>query len=345
MRYAAFGSTGVTVSRLGLGTMTFGGEADETAAGAILGRARDAGVNLVDTADVYNDGRSEEILGRLLRDCRDEIVLATKAHYPMGAGPNARGNSRLHLQRAAEASLRRLGTDRIDVFYLHHFDERTDLGESLRALDDLVRQGKILYPACSNFAAWQIAHGLGLAARSGWAPLCGVQPMYNLLRRQAEVEILPMAASLGIAVVAYGPTAGGLLSGKYVGCTPRGDTRFGSDPMYQARYRDAWNWETAEAFAKLAATLGLRPAALAVAWASSHPAVSSILVGARTVAQIEETLAAGDLPLDTAVPARISSLTPAPPIATDRTEEESAVEPAPAIRGSKDTRQGPMEAT
>lgn len=324
MRYSLLGSTGVTVSRLALGTMTFGGEADEAASNAIFGRARDAGVNFVDTADVYNDGRAEVTVGRLLRTCRDEVVLATKGHYPMGPGYNARGNSRFHLQRAVEASLERLDTDRIDIYYLHHFDDHTDLGESLRTLEDLVRQGKVLYPACSNFAAWQVAHGLGLAARHGWAALCAVQPMYNLLRRQAEVEILPMAQALRLAVVAYGPTAGGLLSGKYVGCAPPNDTRFGNDPMYQARYRDASNWTMAEAFTRVAAELGFRPATLAVAWTASHPAVSSVLLGARAVQQIEETLGAADLLMDPAVRARVSALTPPPPIATDRTEERSA---------------------
>lgn len=322
MRYSLLGPTGVTVSRLAIGTMTFGGEVDEAGAGAIFGRARDAGVNFVDTADVDNDGRAEVVVGRLLRSCRDEVVLATKGHYRMGPGHNARGNSRFHLQRAVEASLRRLHTDRIDVYYLHHFDERTDLGESLRTLENLVRQGKILYPACSNFAAWQIAHGLGLAARHGWAPLCAVQPMYNLLRRQAEVEILPMAEALSIAVVAYGPTAGGLLTGKYVGCAPQSDTRFGNDPMYRARYREASNWTTTETFTRLAAELGFRPATLAVAWTASHPTVSSVLLGARTAAQIEETLGAADLILDAAVRGRVSALTRAPSIATDRTEEQ-----------------------
>jgi len=321
MRYSLLGRTGVKVSRLALGTMTFGGEADEIASAAIMARARDAGVNFVDTADVYNEGRAEEIVGRLLRGCRDEVVLATKAYYPTGRDRNSCGSSRYHIVRAIEASLRRLATDRIDVYYLHHFDDLTDVGESLRTLDDLVRQGKVLYPACSNFAAWQVAHSLGLTAAHGWARLCAVQPMYNLLKRQVEVEVLPMAEALGIAVVAYGPTAGGLLSGKHVGGAPQRHTRLGSDPMYETRYRDASNWAAAEAFAGLAAEGGLRPATLAVAWAASHPAVSSVLLGARSVAQVEETLAAADLSLDPEIRARISLLTPAPPIATDRSEE------------------------
>ena len=175
------GKTGVKVSPVALGAMAFGGDADEGTAWQIYRAARDAGINFIDTADVYNEGRSEEFLGRFMRGERDDIVLATKAYFPTGAGANARGSSRFHLVRAVEASLRRLQTDRIDLFYLHRFDDATDLGETLRALDDLVRAGKILYPACSNFAAWQVAHALGLAALKGFAPLVAIQPMYNLV--------------------------------------------------------------------------------------------------------------------------------------------------------------------
>src|SRR3954462_10992633 len=211
----ALGKTGVHVSKIALGTMSFGGDSDEATAAQVWRAARDAGVNFMDTADVYNDGRSEEIGGRLMRGERDEIVLATKAYFPTGKGPNARGTSRYHLVRAVDASLRRLATDRIDVYYLHRFDDATALDESLRALDDLVRAGKILYPACSNFAAWQVAHALGMQAAAGWAPLVAVQPMYNLAKRQVEVEILPMAHALGVAVIPYSPTGGCLFTGKY----------------------------------------------------------------------------------------------------------------------------------
>jgi aryl-alcohol dehydrogenase-like predicted oxidoreductase len=330
MRYSLLGRTGVTVSRLALGTMTFGGEADETTAAGILGRARDAGVNFIDTADVYTEGRSEQIVGRLLSGCRDEVVLATKAYYPTGEGPNARGSSRYHLVRAVEASLARLDTDRIDVYYLHRFDDVTDVGESLRALDDLVRQGKILYPACSNFAAWQVAHALGLAAAHDLAPFCAVQPMYNLLKRQAEVEILPMAQALGLAVVAYSPTAGGLLTGKYrSGARPDG-ARFTTNAMYQSRYGDSSYRAAADAFTALAAELGQRPATLAIAWTASHPAVTSVLLGARNIEQLDDTLAAADLVVDEELRARVAALTPAPAPATDRSEEQTA--PGPGRR-------------
>jgi len=318
------GKTGVKVSRIALGTMSFGGDADEATAAQIWRAARDAGVNLIDTADVYNEGRSEEIVGRLARGERDRIVLASKAYFPMGADPNARGTSRYHLVRAVEASLRRLATDRIDLYYLHRFDDATDLGETLRALDDLVRAGKILYPACSNFAAWQIAHALGMQAAAGWAPLVAVQPMYNLVKRQVEVEILPMARALGVAVIPYSPTGGGLLTGKYgAGRAPeRG--RLVDNKMYKVRYGDPALFELAERFCALAAELGHAPATLAVAWVASHPAVTSVLVGGRSVEQLSATLAAGDLVLDPETRARIGALSPEPPPATDRNEETSA---------------------
>jgi len=318
------GKTGVKVSRIALGTMSFGGDADEAAAAQIWRAARDAGVNLIDTADVYNEGRSEEIVGRLAREERDRIVLASKAYFPMGPDPNARGTSRYHLVRAVEASLRRLGTDRIDLYYLHRFDDATDLGETLRALDDLVRAGKILYPACSNFAAWQVAHALGMQAAAGWAPLVAVQPMYNLAKRQVEVEILPMARALGLAVIPYSPTGGGLFTGKYgAGLAPeRG--RLVDNKMYRVRYGDPAVHELAGRFCALAAELGHAPATLAVAWVASHPAVTSVLVGGRSAEQLAPTLAAGDLALDPELRARIGALSPEPPPATDRNEESSA---------------------
>jgi aryl-alcohol dehydrogenase-like predicted oxidoreductase len=256
-----------------------------------------------------------------MRDWRNEAVIASKAYFPTGKDPNARGASRYHLVRAAEASLKRLATDRIDVYYIHRFDDDTALEETLRALDDLVRPGKILYPACSNFAAWQVAHALGLAALHGLAPFCAIQPMYNLLKRQAEVEILPMARALGVAAVPYSPTAGGLLTGKYRGGDKPEGARLATNKMYQTRYGDETYWTAAEAFTKLAAELGMKPPTLAVAWVAAHPAVTSVLLGARNAEQLGDTLAAADVELDAATYARIAALTPAPPPATDRSEE------------------------
>ena len=319
------GRTGVKVSPVALGTMSFGGDADEHTAWTIWRAARDAGINFIDTADVYNEGRSEEMLGRFLQGGeRDQVVLATKAYFPMGKDANARGASRYHLVRAVEASLRRLQTDRIDLYYLHRFDDATALDESLRALEDLVRAGKILYPACSNFAAWQVAHALGIQAMRSWAPLVAIQPMYNLVKRTAEVEILPMAHALGIAVVPYSPTAGGLLTGKY-GADKRPDSgRLRDNKMYAIRYADPAMYEIADRFTAKAAELGHAPVTLAVAWVASHPAVTSVLVGGRNVEQLAPAFAANQLSLDQATRATLSALSPEPPPATDRNEETSA---------------------
>jgi aryl-alcohol dehydrogenase-like predicted oxidoreductase len=318
------GQTGVKVSRVALGTMAFGSDADEATSATIWRAARDAGVNLIDTANVYSEGRSEQIVGRLMSHERDQIVLATKAFFPIGKGVNDRGTSRYHLVRAVEASLTRLATDRIDLYYLHRFDDVTGLDETLRGLEDLVRAGKILYPACSNFAAWQVAHALGIQRLHSWAPLVAIQPMYNLVKRQAEVEILPMAQSLGLAVIPYSPTGGGLLTGKYNAEQKPQSARLVENKMYTARYADPTYLAIAGRFTALAAELGHHPAALAVAWAASHPGVTSVLIGGRNVEQLAPTLAANQLVLDAATRARISALSPEPPPATDRSDERTS---------------------
>ncbi|MEZ4401634.1 MAG: aldo/keto reductase [Kofleriaceae bacterium] len=318
------GRTGVRVSTLALGCMSFGGDADAATSAALYAQARDAGVTLFDTADVYNDGRSEELVGRLTAGHADEVVVATKAYFPTGPDGNARGTSRYHLVRACEASLRRLGRDHVDIYYLHRWDDRTALDETLRALDDLVTAGKVLYPACSNFAAWQVAHALGAAATARLRPLVAVQPMYNLLKRQAEVELLPMAAALGVAVVPYSPTAGGLLTGKW-GQARRPDAgRMTTNPMYQARYADPAYLAAADGLVAIAAELGVHPAALAVAWVAGHPAVTSVLLGARSPAQLAQLLTAGTIAMTDELRGRLAALTPTPPPATDRSEERTA---------------------
>ncbi len=323
MEYRFLGRTGVRVSSLALGTMTFGGEADEATSGAQFAAAREAGINTFDCADVYAGGRSEEILGRLIGGCRDEVVLTSKAYFPTGRDHNARGSSRYHLVRAVEASLKRLNTDRIDVLFLHRWDDATALDETLRAMDDLVRSGKVLYPAASNFAAWQVAKALGICERLGLAPLVAVQPMYNLAKRQAEVEILPMAASEGLAVFSYSPLGGGLLTGKYAVGTRPETGRLVDNKMYTTRYAAASNYEIAERFTAFAARLGVHPVTLAVAWVKAHPAITAPLIGGRTVEQLTPSLAAADYVLDDETYAAVAALSPAPPPATDRNEETS----------------------
>ena len=318
MQYRFLGRTGVRVSRLAFGTMSF---ADEDNSRKLFASARDAGINFFDCADVYSQGRAEELLGRFAAGSRDELVLATKAYFPMGDGPNTRGSSRYHLVRAVEASLRRLGTDRIDMFFLHRFDEATALEETLRALEAMVRDGKILYPAVSNFAAWQTARTLGIAERHGWAPIVCTQPMYNLLKRQAEVEILPLAQAESLGVLPYSPLAGGLLTGKYGDGRNITSGRLAEHAMYATRYADALNHDIAQRFLALATSLGVHPASLAVAWVASHPAVTAPILGARTPEQLEPSLRALDISIDADLRARISALSPAPPPATDRNEE------------------------
>lgn len=323
MEFRFLGRTGVRVSSLCFGTMTFGKEADEAESAALFRACREAGVNFFDCADLYAGGASETILGRLIRDCREDVVITSKFYFPTGEGPNAGGASRLHLLRAVEASLRRLGTDRIDVYFIHRFDERTPLEETLRGLDDLVRQGKILYPAASNFAAWQAEKALGIAAARSWAPIAVLQPMYNLVKRQAETEILPMALAEGLGVISYSPLAGGLLSGKFgVGKAPeRG--RLTEHKIYQVRYGEGWMMETADKLTAAAARLGVHPAALAVAWAGSHPAVTAPIVGARDIGQLKIALGAAAIPMSAELRAEISSFSPEPPPATDRSEERT----------------------
>lgn len=317
------GKTGVRISSLALGTMSFGGEADEHTAATMFAMCRDAGVNTFDTADVYNGGRAEEILGTLIRECRDEVVIASKGYFPTGRGLNDRGASRYHLVRAVEASLQRLRTDRIDIYYLHHFDEETALEESLRALNDLVAQGKILYPALSNFAAWQVEKALGVAAIRNLSPPVAIQPMYSLIKRQAEVELLPMAAAEGLGVFTYSPLGGGLLSGKY-GIDDRPEQgRLVEDVRYQARYGGPEVYRIAEDFRALAADWGRHPVSLAVAWVAAHPAVTAPLVGARSAEQLAPALAAAEIDLSPEERARISAVSTEPPTATDRNEERT----------------------
>lgn len=323
MEYRVLGRTGVQVSRLCFGTMSFGGDADEATSAAMFKRCRDAGINFFDCANVYAGGRSEEILGRLMAGSRDGLVITSKVHFPVGPDVNQRGLSRRHIMLQVEASLRRLGTDRLDLYFVHGFDALTPAEETLRALDDLVAAGKILYPAVSNWAAWQIAVALGLSALHGLARFQCIQPMYNLVKRQAEVEILPLAASEGLGVISYSPLGGGLLSGKYgVGARPEGG-RLQENPVYVRRYGEPAYYEIVDRFVAHAQEHGVHPAALAVAWVMAHPAITAPIIGARSLAQLESSLAALEIAMTPAWRAEISALSPEPPPATDRSEEKT----------------------
>jgi aryl-alcohol dehydrogenase-like predicted oxidoreductase len=319
MNLRPLGRTGIRVSQLCLGTMPFGGDADEAMSARMYRACRDAGINFYDTADEYNKGRSEETLGALMRGHRDELVIATKCANPMGTDLNARGGSRRHVTRALEASLKRLGTDRVDVLFLHKTDPDTPIEETLRAMEDLVRAGKVLYPALSNHAAWVTQRALDVQEHHGWARLQVIQPMYNLVKRQAEVEILPMAQAGGLGVMPYSPTGGGLLSGKYTEKGAQG--RIASNKMYEARYGEPWMHEVAGKFAAFCKERGHHPVSLAVAWVGAHPAVTAPIIGARNVEQLQASLDSVKIAMTPELRAEIAALSRTPPPATDRSEE------------------------
>ena len=318
MRTKLLGRTGVKVSELCYGTMSFGGDADEAASGAMYKACRDAGINFFDSADQYAKGKSEEILGRLMKGEREDLVIATKCFNPTGEDVNARGTSRRHVTRAVEASLKRLQTDRIEVLFLHHYDQRTPIEESMRALEDLVRSGKVLYPAVSNYSAWQTQRAVDLQERNNWARLQLIQPMYSLVKRQAEVELLPMAEANGIGVIPYSPAAAGLLSGKYSGAATG---RLKSNKMYEARYGEKWMFEVADKFVAFCKQKGLHPVSTAVAWVGAHPAITAPIVGARNLEQLRDSLNAVKIDMTPTLRAEITALSRTPAPATDRLEE------------------------
>jgi aryl-alcohol dehydrogenase-like predicted oxidoreductase len=301
--------------------MSFGTDADEATSAAMFNRCRDIGINFFDCANVYGQGRSEEILGRLLKGCRDELVITSKVSGGMGSGINDRGLSRRHITMAVEASLKRLNTDRLDIYFVHHFDQDTPIEETIRALDDLVTQGKILYPGVSNWAAWQIAKALGLSERHGLARFECIQPMYSLVKRQVEVEILPLAQAEQVGVIPYSPLGGGLLTGKYSTTAKPNQGRLVQNQMYVKRYGDQMYYEVAERFTAYSREHNLHPATLAVAWVMAHPAVTAPIIGARNLEQLESSLAALEIKMTPEWWREISALSYEPPPATDRTEE------------------------
>ena len=321
MKFKPLGRTGVQVSELCLGTMSFGGDADEATSAALYKACRDAGINFYDCADQYNKGKSEEILGRLMKGHREDLVITTKCFNPSGEDTNARGTSRRHVTRAVEASLKRLQTDRVDVLFLHQYDTRTPIDESIRALEDMVRSGKVLYPAISNWSAWQTQKAVDLQERNDWARLQVIQPMYNLVKRQAEVELLPMAAANGIGVIPYSPAAAGLLSGKYSG---EASGRIKSNKMYAARYGEPWAFEVADKFVAFCKQRDLHPVSAAVAWTGAHPAVTAPIIGARNVEQLQASLDSVKIDMNAKLRDEITALSRTPPPATDRLEEQQA---------------------
>jgi aryl-alcohol dehydrogenase-like predicted oxidoreductase len=295
------GRTGVRVSELCLGAMTFGREADEATSISMLDRFLDAGGNFVDTADVYSDGVSEEITGRALGAKRANVVLATKVRFPTGPGPNDVGLSRRHVRLGVEASLRRLNTDWIDLYQVHCWDERTPLEETLSTLDDLVREGKVRYIGASNFAAWQLAKSIGVSALHGWDAFASLQPEYSLITRDIERELLPLCRVEQLAVLPWSPLAGGILTGKYrPGEDLPAGTRGGeTEESITFTYRlDDRAWRVVEAVRKVAAATAKTEAQVALNWIVNQPGVTAPIIGARNQAQLDDNLGAVGWTLD-----------------------------------------------
>ena len=306
MRYRQLGTSGLRVSVLTMGTMTFGGKGGFASVGSTgvkdarrqVDLCLDAGVNLIDTANVYSDGLSEEILGEVLEGRRDQVLVATKARMPMGDGPNDAGLSRHHLVSQCEASLRRLRTDRIDLYQVHEWDGQTPLSETLQALDDLVRAGKVRYVGCSNYAGWQLMKALGAADREGLGRFCSQQIHYTLQAREAEYELVPIAIDQGLGVLVWSPLAGGLLSGKY---------RRGAPGPEGSRLLSGWDeppvrdqdqlYHIVDVLVEVASGRDASPAQVALAWLLERPAVTSVIVGARTTEQLTDNLGAAELSL------------------------------------------------
>lgn len=322
MQLKYLGNSGIQVSELCFGTMTFGDAADEKESAKLYNACRNAGINFFDCANIYVKGRSEEILGDLIAGHRDEIVLTTKFFFPMSDDPNARGGSRRNITLSLEDSLRRLKTDYIDLYFMHRFDPHVPLEETLRALDDMVKAGKILHIGASNYAAWQVAKALGVSAANGWARFECLQPMYNLLKKNIETELLPMAQSENVAVIPYNPLGGGMLTGKY-GLKKDGSItgRLNDSAMYNKRYGNDDMLEVADRFVALAKDWGHDPVALAVAWVSAHPAVTSPILGARNVAQLQGSLASIDIDMTPELYQAVADLTPPAASATGHDHE------------------------
>jgi len=293
MDVVRLGRSGLKVSKICLGTMTFGREADEETSFQIMDRYMELGGAFLDTADQYSMGVSEEVVGRWIkaRGVRNQVILATKVYQQMGPGPNDGFLSRYHIMQACEASLKRLQTDVIDLYQLHRWDPETPPEETLEALNDLVRQGKVRYIGCSNLKAWHLAQYLHISDRRNWSRLVCMQPIYSAINRSIENEILPYCAEEGLGVIVYNPLAGGMLTGKYRRGQPlpRG-ARLESSAQYHARYYTEQALDIVEAFVRAAQERGVTPAQLALAWVLAEPRVTCPIVGARDVEQLNDTL-------------------------------------------------------
>jgi len=312
MNYRSLGSAGIKVSPVCLGTMMFGGQADADLSTRIMHKALDQGINFFDTADIYNAGQSEVVVGHAIADRRDKVILATKGRGPMGDGPNDSGASRRHLRQALDASLKRLKTDYVDLYFVHTPDYATPIEETLRALDDMVRAGKVHYIACSNFRTWRLMEALWTSDRLNLNRFACIQPLYNIVNRDIEVELLPACKEYGIGVVSYSPLARGILTGKYKTGEPfpagsrasRNDKR-----MQQAELRDA-SFLIAEEIRAHCQKKGVAMSQFALAWCLANKAITSAIIGPRTMEQYDDNIGCLNVTIDAADEAFINNLVP-----------------------------------
>ena len=312
MEYRSLGKAGVKVSRLCLGTMMFGGQTSEADSIKITHKALDQGINFIDTANMYNAGESEVVVGKALQGKRDKVILATKGRQKMGEGPNQQGASRVHLMHELNASLKRMNTDYIDLYYVHTPDYSTPIEETLRALDDMVHSGKVHYLACSNFRAWRLCEALWTSDKLNLNKIVCVQPLYNIMNRDIEVELLPLCQEHGIGVVSYSPLARGILTGKYRADAPppegsraaRNDAR-----MKQAEWRES-SLESAQQIAEHCKQKGVAMSQFALAWCLANPILTSIILGPRTMEQYDDNFASLQVTIDAADESFIDGLIP-----------------------------------
>ena len=308
MKYRHLGTSGLKVSVIGLGTNQFGGKVDLATTREILAAALEAGINFIDTADIYQQGRSEAFIGEALEGRRHEVLIATKFFHPTGEGPNDRGGSRHHIMEAVEASLRRLRTDYIDLYQMHTWDDETPIEETMQALDDLVRAGKVRYIGASNFTAWQLTHANAVAAQNGWTRFVSIQPHYHLLEREVEREMLPACEYFGIGVLPYFPLAGGFLTGKYQPGQPAPKGSRGETSKYVQRYMTPENYAILAALTEFAEARGHTVNELAHAWLMAQPMTSSVISGATRVEHVQANAAAADWELSPEEVSEIRSL-------------------------------------
>jgi len=314
MEYRNLGACGLKVSELCLGTMAFGSQADEATSIEIVNLALDGGVTFFDTADGYGQGASETILGKALKGRRRDVVVATKVFNPMGPGPNDSGMSRVHIMNAVEDSLRRLQMDYVDLYYIHHVDIQTPLAEMLRAMDDLVRQGKVRYVACSNYEAWRLSEALWLSELSGWERFVAYQPQYSLVVRDIEQELVPLCRHKGLGIVPWAPLASGFLTGKF---------QPGERKATGSRADRGWAWfgrffaenadETLATLLEVAAELGKSPAQVALRWVLEQPGITAPIAGVRTTDQLRDNLGASGWRLEGELLARLNEVSTLPP--------------------------------